>query len=166
VTHHTELYPIYFSDFSCDACLFPRTDQFCPHLSASRMYEAVTGVCRCEWKQQVSPTVNVAGHHCTCLTCRSRSRRGFLSVATSTASMLPTLRPVRVLGEWGDPERCQAPLPGDRIWDKISRKSSLKERARLASFPPRGFVLGVVLVSDSATQTCTSYTVLRGSSTK
>jgi len=93
----------------------------------------------------------------TCFTCISRSRRGFFSMAPSTVSMLATLWLVRVLGEWGDPARCVFPPPGDRICDKISRKSSLKERARRASFPPRGFVFGVVLLSDSATPTHISH---------
>ena len=93
----------------------------------------------------------------TCFTCISRSRRGFFSMAPSTVSMLATFWLVRVLGEWGDPARCVFPPPGDRICDKISRKSSLKERARRASFPPRGFVFGVVLLSDSATPTLISH---------
>jgi hypothetical protein len=77
----------------------------------------------------------------------------------STVSILVPLWPVRFLGEWGDPERCPLPPPGDRICDKISKKSSLKERARRASFPPRGFVFGVVLLSDSETPVLVSHTL-------
>lgn len=33
------------------------------------------------------------------------------------------------------------PLPGERMWESFSRKSSLKERARRASLPPRAFPL-------------------------
>lgn len=81
---------------------------------------------------------------CTCRTWMCRSRRGFLSRVASVHPGALLSRGVR--GEEGEAALVAAPLPppplplpGERMWESFSRKSSLNERARRASLPPRAF---------------------------
>jgi len=82
---------------------------------------------------------------CTCRTWMCRSRRGFLSRVP--ASLEPGAFLSRgVRGDEGEAALVAAPLPPpppppERMWESFSRKSSLKERARRASLPPRAFPL-------------------------
>lgn len=85
---------------------------------------------------------------CTCRTWICRSRRGFLSRVVAPSVQPGALLSRGVRGEEGEAALVAAPLPppplplpGERMWESFSRKSSLKERARRASLPPRAFPL-------------------------
>lgn len=96
---------------------------------------------------------------CTCRTWMCRSRRGFLSRVASAHPGALLSRGVR--GEEGEAALVAAPLPppplplpGERMWESFSRKSSLNERARRASLPPRAFPPDRSSTSDSEFQEC------------